>query len=91
MPQWKLIWITEFKNLDEVRRKLGSKYGIDVDELKANSVCNKNLRGYGDFSYKRGLRTVIHFQINSGKTIRAVIRIVDKQNDIWIIKTASYI
>ena len=91
MPQWKLIWITEFKNLDEVRRKLGSKYGIDVDELKANSVCNKNLRGYEDFSYKHGLRTVIHVQIHSGKTIRAVIRIVDKQNDIWIIKTASYI
>ena len=91
MPQWKAVWIAGYANQDDIRIKLGSKYGIDIDELKANSICNKNLRGYEDISYKHGLRTVIHVKMQNGKTIRAIIRIVDIQNNLWIIKTASYI
>jgi hypothetical protein len=91
MPQWRLVWIAEYTNIEAVREKLGSKYGIDVDELKSHTVCNTRLLGYEDFSYKHGLRTVIHVKVDHDKTIKAFIQSVDKENNLWLIKTAIYI
>jgi len=34
MASYKPIWITAFTNAEEIREKLGSKYGIDIDEIK---------------------------------------------------------
>ena len=33
MGNYRTIWISGFSNIDEIRQKLGSKYGIDVEEF----------------------------------------------------------
>ena len=85
------IWISGFSNIDEIRQKLGSKYGIDVDEIKRITIANPNLLGRDDFSAKHGLRTVVEIVTPSGKTLLIVMRLVDSQNYIWKIRTARYL
>ena len=91
MPEYRPIWIAEFLNKELLREKLGSKYGIDIDELERLAKFNSNLRGYDEFHSEHGSRTVIQIEISRGKFIRAVIQLVDIENDSWIIRTARYL
>ena len=91
MPEYRPVWIANFLNIDSVRQKLGSKYGIDVDLLEEYSKFNSHLRGYDEWHSRHGLRTVIQIPMPNGKYIRAVIELVDNENDSWIIRTARYL
>ena len=73
MPGYRPIWIAEFLNMERLREKLGSKYGIDVDEFERLARFNSNLRGYDEFHPEHGLRTVIQIEISRGKFMRTVI------------------
>ena len=88
MALYRSIWITGFSNIDEIRQKLGSKYGIDVEEIKRFAIANSELRGRDDFNAKHGLRTVVKVVTSSGKTLLVVMQLVDPQNYIWKIRTA---
>ena len=91
MALYRALWISGFSNIDEIRQKLGSKYGIDVEEIKRFAIANSELRGRGDFNAKHGLRTVVKVVTSSGKTLLVVIQLVDSQNHIWKIRTARYL
>jgi len=88
---YRSIWISGFSNIDEIRQKLGSKYGIDIEEIKRFAIANPELRGRDDFNAKHGLRTVVKIETSSGKTLLVVMQLVDPQNNIWKIRTARYL
>jgi len=88
---YRSLWISGFSNIDEIRQKLGSKYGLDVEEIKRFAIANPELRGRDDFNAKHGLRTVVKVVTSSGKTLLIVINLVDSQNHIWKIRTARYL
>ncbi len=90
MPEYKPIWIAEFSNADEIREKLGSKYGIDVEEMKRFAITNLQLRGYNEFNKKHGLRTVIFIDVSKNKRIVAWIQLEDRHTHKWKIRTARY-
>ena len=91
MALYRSLWISGFSNIDEVRQKLGSKYGLDVEEIKRFAIANPELRGRDDFNAKHGLRTVVKVVTSSGKTLLIVMNLVDSQNHIWKIRTARYL
>ena len=91
MALYRSLWISGFSNIDEIRQKLGSKYGLDVEEIKRFAIANPELRGRDDFNAKHGLRTVVKVVTSSGKTLLIVINLVDSQNHIWKIRTARYL
>jgi len=88
---YRSLWISGFSNIDEIRQKLGSKYGLDVEEIKRFAIANPELRGRDDFNAKHGLRTVVKVVTSSGKTLLIVMNLVDSQNHIWKIRTAHYL
>ena len=88
---YKSIWITEIANSESIRSKLGSKHGINIDELESHLICNKRLRGFEVHQNGRGLRTVVKVSISQMKVIRVVIQVVDVEKNVWKIKTARYI
>ena len=91
MPAFKPIWITAFTNAEEIREKLGSKYGIDVDEIKRYALTNSQLRGRDVIDEVHGLRTVIIIVLPRGKTIMAWIELENSEIHTWKIRTARYI
>jgi hypothetical protein len=77
MAQHRSIRISCFSNVDEIRQKLGSKYGIDVEEIKRYAIANSDQRGRDHVSPKHGLRTVVQIVTLSGKTLLIVIQLVN--------------
>ncbi len=91
MPEYRSVWIVSFLNKEKARSKLGSKYGIDIDEFCLQTELNSQLGGYVEAHKKHGLRTVIQIVMPNQKVIRAVIQEIDRENNYWIIRTARYL
>ena len=82
------FWVAGLEISAQTAKKVASKHGLDIEEIRSHLVCVEGLRHWSDIHPERGPRAFVEIWIGPRRVIAVLYDAGAPLGDVWALGSA---